>query len=84
MTKVVRWTPMNPVSLMNEFDRLFERPLARTASSWNIALDVAADGAASEEELARVATEVRKFCPLSKLFRAAGTEITETWRRREP
>lgn len=41
MTKVVRWTPMNPVSLMNEFDRLFERPLARTASNWNVALDVA-------------------------------------------
>ena len=41
MTKVVRWTPMNPVSLVNEFDRLFERPLTRTASDWNVALDVA-------------------------------------------
>ena len=41
MTKVVRWTPVNPVSLMNEFDRLFERPYARTASEWNVALDVA-------------------------------------------
>ncbi|WP_420641391.1 Hsp20/alpha crystallin family protein [Candidatus Leptofilum sp.] len=41
MTKVVRWNPMNPVSLMNEFDRLFERPYTRTASNWNIALDVA-------------------------------------------
>lgn len=41
MTKVVRWTPMNPVSLMNEFDRLFERPYTRTASDWNVALDVA-------------------------------------------
>ena len=41
MTKVVRWTPMNPVNLFNEFDRLFERPYTRTASEWNIALDVA-------------------------------------------
>ena len=41
MTKVVRWTPMNPASLLNEVDRLFERPYARTASEWSIALDVA-------------------------------------------
>lgn len=41
MTKVVRWTPMNPVNLFNEFDRLFERPVTRNASDWNIALDVA-------------------------------------------
>ena len=39
MTKVVRWTPMKPVNLFNEFDRLFERP--STAREWNIALDVA-------------------------------------------
>ena len=49
----------------------------------HIALDVVADGPASEADLARVAEEVRKFCPLSKLFRAAGTEITETWRRQD-
>jgi HSP20 family protein len=42
MTKVVRWTPMSSVNLMNEFDRLFERPYPRTAAhDWNIALDVA-------------------------------------------
>ena len=41
MTKVVRWTPMNPASLFNEFDRLFERPLARQTREWNVALDVA-------------------------------------------
>lgn len=41
MTKVVRWTPVNPVNLFNEFDRLFERPSARTTSEWSIALDVA-------------------------------------------
>lgn len=46
MTKVVRWTPMNPANLFNEFDRLFERPSARTASEWSIALDVAETEAA--------------------------------------
>lgn len=40
-TKVVRWTPMNPVNLMNEFDRLFERPYTRPTAEWNVALDVA-------------------------------------------
>ena len=41
MTKVVRWAPMNPANLFNEFDRLFERPVTRSASEWNVALDVA-------------------------------------------
>ena len=41
MTKVVRWTPMNPVNLFNEFDRLFERPSTRTTNDWSVALDVA-------------------------------------------
>lgn len=59
------------VTLAEEVARPFER----------IVLDVVADGAATDQELARVAAEVQKFCPLSKLFRGAGTEITETWRR---
>jgi HSP20 family protein len=42
MTKVVRWTPMNSANLLNEFDRLFERPYSRTVThEWNIPLDVA-------------------------------------------
>ena len=61
------------VTLLEEIDRPFRQ----------IVLDVACDGPASDEELARLAEEVRKYCPLSKLFRAAGTEITETWRGRE-
>ena len=59
------------VTLSEEIDRPFQ----------HIQLDVVADGPASDEELARVAAEVQKFCPLSKLFRTAGTDITETWRR---
>ena len=61
------------VTLSEEIDRPFQ----------HIALEVTADGTASDEDLARVAAEVRKFCPLSKLFREAGTEITETWHRRD-
>lgn len=46
----------------------------------HIDLLVEASGPASAAELARVARDVAKFCPLSKLFRGAGTTITETWR----
>jgi len=45
-----------------------------------ITLDIQADGPASEEELLLVSQEVAKYCPLSKLFRQAGTEIIENWK----
>ena len=44
-------------------------------------LTVEADGPASEDDLQRVAAEVAKYCPLSKLFRQAGTVINEVWRK---
>jgi len=44
-----------------------------------IQLTVKASGSASSEELQQVAAEVAKFCPLSILFRQAGTVIEETW-----
>jgi putative redox protein len=47
-----------------------------------IVLAVEADGPASEAELQRVADEVAKYCPLSKLFRQAGTEIEEIWKKK--
>ena len=40
-----------------------------------ITLTVRADGPADADTLARVGAETEKFCPLSKLFRAAGTEL---------
>ena len=46
-----------------------------------LTLTVIADGPCSDEDLQRVAAETAKFCPLSKLFRGAGTEITEIWRK---
>ena len=49
-----------------------------------IELTVEADGDVSDADLARVNAEVTKYCPVSKLFRQAGTEIVETWRVREP
>ncbi len=47
-----------------------------------ISLIVEADGTASDAELQRVAEEVAKYCPLSKLFRQAGTEFEEVWKRK--
>lgn len=44
-----------------------------------IKLTVLADGSASEAELTKLAEEVSKYCPLSKLFKQAGTEIEEIW-----
>lgn len=45
-----------------------------------IELSVLSDGNTSDEALQKVAAEVRKYCPLSKLFTSAGTEIMEIWR----
>jgi uncharacterized OsmC-like protein len=45
-----------------------------------ITLTIQADGTASQEDIDRVAAEVAKFCPLSKLFRGAGTTLTEIWK----
>lgn len=44
-----------------------------------INLLVTSDGSASDDELQTVAIEVAKFCPLSKLFENAGTELTVNW-----
>lgn len=57
------------VTLSEEIDVPFQR----------IELKITYDGPASEAEVARVAAEVKKYCPLSKLFTGAGTEIVETW-----
>lgn len=48
-----------------------------------IDLVVTASGSATQAELDAVAAEVTKFCPLSKLFRGAGTVINERWQKAE-
>ena len=45
----------------------------------SITLTITASGSATDDQLALVAQEVAKYCPLSKLFRQAGTEVIETW-----
>ena len=44
-----------------------------------ITLDVCADGDANQEALERVGREVAKYCPLSRLFEAAGTKLEVRW-----
>ena len=46
-----------------------------------IRLMVTSDGSATEEELADVARETEKFCPISKLYEKSGTNLTVTWRK---
>lgn len=46
-----------------------------------ITLNIISQGSATSEELDLVAQEVKKYCPLSKLFRQAGTEIVENWKK---
>lgn len=46
-----------------------------------IRLEVMADGNASDAELAAVAKETEKFCPISKLYEKSGTDLTVTWRK---
>ncbi len=58
------------VTLQQEIDVPFER----------IVLTVMADGPASAAELQLVSTELAKYCPVSKLFRQAGTIIEEHWK----
>ena len=57
------------VTLAEEIDVPFER----------IDLKVRTGAPVSRDDLDRLAAEVTKFCPLSKLFRQAGTVIDEEW-----
>lgn len=42
---------------------------------------VTSDGTATDDDLARVAMEVAKYCPLSKLFEQSGTALETVWQR---
>lgn len=44
-----------------------------------IRLSVTAHGPLSEEDLQKVATETAKYCAISKLFEAAGTNVDVSW-----
>jgi uncharacterized OsmC-like protein len=47
-----------------------------------IALKIETGNYVSQSDLERLAAEVTKYCPLSKLFRQAGTVISEEWTSR--
>ncbi len=57
------------VTLEEEIDVPFEK----------IVLKVETSNVVSQQDLDRLAAEVAKFCPLSKLFRQGGTIIEEEW-----
>lgn len=61
------------VTLAEEVDVPFEK----------VILNIETNGSASETQLETLANEVAKFCPLSKLFRQAGTIVEENWTRKE-
>jgi len=46
-----------------------------------IVLNIIASGSATDAELQNVSTELNKYCAISKVFRAAGTEVEENWSR---
>lgn len=45
----------------------------------HIKLTVMSHGPTTQQELETIAQEVAKYCPLSKMFRQAGTTIEEMW-----
>lgn len=47
----------------------------------SLQLIVTADGPASAADLVRVGLETDKFCPLGKLFLAAGTDLQVIWQK---
>ena len=57
------------VTLTEEIDVPYEK----------IELRVELDTTAGQAEIDQLATEVAKYCPLSKIFRQAGTIIEEEW-----
>lgn len=68
------------ISLVCDFDRRgvtlqeeIEVPFTR------IQLKIETDGPATKTELEAVAKELAKYCPVAKMFRAAGTVIDEEW-----
>ncbi|MEM9231950.1 MAG: hypothetical protein AAGB10_20350 [Pseudomonadota bacterium] len=58
-------------SLANEVEVPFE----------SLDLTVRSVGATTIEDLQRIAADVARYCPLSKLFANAGTSLNMTWEK---
>lgn len=59
------------VTLQDEIDVPFQA----------VSQTVTCDGEASQADVERLGAEVAKYCPLSKLFESAGTQLETTWRK---
>ncbi len=63
-----------------EFDRRGVTLAEEIATPFkSVVLTVKSDGTANQEDLQQVGREVAKYCPLSKLFEAAGTRLEIKW-----
>ena len=73
------------ITVVGEFDRrgvtLQEEIDVPFTKIW---LTVEVEKELSDADLESLQTETAKYCPLSKLFKQAGTEIIEEWRVRQP
>ena len=58
------------VTLAEEVEVPFEKIILNVKSS---------GGEVTQEQLEQIASETGKYCPLSKLFLNAGTEIEQSW-----
>ncbi len=68
------------ISMTYEFDRRGVLLLEEIDLPFpKIHLKIESDGSASQPQIEAVAKEVSRYCPISKLFRAAGTNIEEEW-----
>ncbi len=47
----------------------------------SVTLEVYADGEATSDQLDQVGKETDKYCPLAKLFKAAGTKLEVHWHK---
>lgn len=45
----------------------------------NLVLDITVETDATPDQMAAIKRELEKYCPVAKVFRAAGMTITETW-----
>ena len=73
------------VSVEAAFDRRgvnLEEEVEIPFSAIEMTVEITAD--AADDKIERLKTELRKFCPVSKMLRRSGTDITEIWITHRP
>lgn len=48
----------------------------------DVVMDISVETDATPEQMAEIKSELEKYCPVAKVFRAAGMTITENWSTR--